>query len=150
MNLPKTKILLFFSLGLNAGFIIFIIFHLALIPEKRKKKILHFSQIALKEVKATEEEKNKILHEVRFFDDKIKNIHENMHEKRIRLLYLYTQTPKNLKKIELAKKEIAQGAVSKDGLFAEHIENLDSILGKNSSGYFKSIHRQITEHFKEK
>lgn len=150
MNLPKTKILLFFSLGLNAGFIIFIIFHLAVIPEKRKKRIFSFSKIALQEINATDEERDNILNEVSFFENKIKTIHENMHDKRIKLLYLYSQNPKDFKKIESAKKEIAKGAIFKDGIFSQHIDKLDSILGKNSSGYFKSIHRQITEHFKEK
>lgn len=150
MNSLKFKIILFFSLGLNAGFIIFLSFHLMSIPLSPKKAFLHMSEKAISKITLNNSEKQKLEDEIKNFHLSMKKAYTDIHSNRMEILKLYSDKNRDNNKIQALKKRLESGIDEKEMLFMNHIEKVDSILGKNAPKYFDSIHRQLEDHFKEK
>ncbi|MDY0360382.1 MAG: hypothetical protein RBR08_02900 [Desulforegulaceae bacterium] len=150
MKSVKFKIILFFSLGLNAGFIIFLVFHLISVPLSPKKAFLHMSENAVSDIKLNNIDKKNLESEIKNFHLSMKNAYTDIHSKRMEILSLYSQKTRDENKIKALKNQLESGIDTKEMLFMNHIEKIDSILKKNAPKYFNSIHKQLEEHFKKK
>ena len=149
MKIPGNKILFFFSLGLNAGFIIFLIFHLCTLPDSKHREGFYIAVNALKNIEINENKRNKAMEEAAVFNKKIKKIHSELQQKRMVLLSLYSTSDRDEDKINALKKDLADTLKTKDAYFSDHVKQLDSILGDDAAQYFSYVNKQLKEHFKK-
>lgn len=150
MKFLNNKIFIFFSVGLNIGFIIFIAYSFYTRPLRGFERSLKTAEYALEKIDANEQLRKNVYGEIHKFQDKMRGYYKDVHGKRLEILYEYSKEKRDTSKIESLRKDIKKSLAEKDVFVSTHLNTIDNILGDKAHIYFSVVYNDVKSFLEKK